>query len=341
MNDWMILAGLAALSAVVVLVAGVALPARLRLAGFVDLPNDRSSHVTATPRGGGIVIAVLLAATAAVLAAWTRQTWCMVLTLGIGAVASISLLDDWRSVAWKWRLMVQMASAALLIGSLLFVHSPVSPLELMMAGVALVFVVGYANAFNFMDGINGLAAGQSLVTASGSFLIALTWGVPSSHPALVLVAVAGGAALGFLPHNFPIARMFMGDSGSVVLGFAYAAVIVILGFGHGLILAAILSGLHANFILDTMVTMFRRWRRGETIHQAHREHFYQRLVRSGASHVQVTLLELGLQLVVIMVLVAAAKIRGVAGLFAAGLLVSAVWAAFFVWVEHRFRTVNR
>jgi UDP-N-acetylmuramyl pentapeptide phosphotransferase/UDP-N-acetylglucosamine-1-phosphate transferase len=265
----------------------------------------------------------------------------MVLTLGIGAVASISLLDDWRSVAWKWRLMVQMASAALLIGSLLFVHSPVSPLELMMAGVALVFVVGYANAFNFMDGINGLAAGQSLVTASGSFLIALTWGVPSSHPALVLVAVAGGAALGFLPHNFPIARMFMGDSGSVVLGFAYAAVIVILGFGHGLILAAILSGLHANFILDTMVTMFRRWRRGETIHQAHREHFYQRLVRSGASHVQVTLLELGLQLVVIMVLVAAAKIRGVAGLFAAGLLVSAVWAAFFVWVEHRFRTVNR
>ena len=341
MNDWMLPAGAAVFSAVAVTAAGVTLPGRLRRAGFVDLPNERSSHAQATPRGGGIAIAVVLTVASAVLGAWTRRTDWLALMLGIGAVAAISLRDDWRSVAWKWRLLVQLGAAALFVLSLLLSHGPASPFALVIAALGVVFVVGYANAFNFMDGINGLAAGQAVVTAAGTWLVAVAWGVPPAHPALVLVAVAGGAGLGFLPHNFPVARMFMGDSGSVVLGFVNAAVIVMLGFGHGWILAAVLGGLHANFILDTMVTMFRRWRRGETIHQAHREHFYQRLVRSEGSHVTVTLLELGLQVAVLAVLVAAVRVREAAWLCAAGLLVPAVWGGFFLWAEHRFRSANR
>jgi UDP-N-acetylmuramyl pentapeptide phosphotransferase/UDP-N-acetylglucosamine-1-phosphate transferase len=205
--------------------------------------------------------------------------------------------------------------------------------------LGFLWIVGYTNAFNFMDGINGLAAGQAVVTGFG---MALLGGMAPngyhSTPVLWSVAIAS-AALGFLPHNFPQARMFMGDVGSAPLGFWLAVLVLWLAMNAGAWLLVPLVLLHANFVLDTGITLLRRMMRGERWYAAHREHFYQRLVRSGKSHTFVTSLEMALQGVVLGLMVlylhASAPVR--VGLIA---LIILVWLAFFVFCEISFRRRN-
>jgi UDP-N-acetylmuramyl pentapeptide phosphotransferase/UDP-N-acetylglucosamine-1-phosphate transferase len=155
------------------------------------------------------------------------------------------------------------------------------------------------------------------------------------QPVRLSLAVAG-AALGFLPYNFPHARMFMGDVGSAPLGFLLAFLVLWLGSVAGAWLLVPLALLHANFILDTAVTLVRRIARGDKWHQPHREHFYQRLVRSGKSHTFVTGLELALQLVVLglMVLYLSAELPGRIVL-AFGVIL--IWVVFFAYCEVAFR----
>jgi UDP-N-acetylmuramyl pentapeptide phosphotransferase/UDP-N-acetylglucosamine-1-phosphate transferase len=201
------------------------------------------------------------------------------------------------------------------------------------------WIVGYANAFNFMDGINGLAAGQAIVTGFGMALLG-GLALHGYHEAPVLWSVAiGSAALGFLPHNFPQARMFMGDVGSAPLGFLLAVLTLWLAMEAGAWLLIPLALLHANFMLDTGITLLRRILRGERWYEPHREHFYQRLIRSGKSHAFVTGWEMALQGVVLglMVLYLHAHQPVRVGLIA---LVILMWLAFFAFCERRFRKRN-
>ena len=194
-------------------------------------------------------------------------------------------------------------------------------------------MIGYLNAFNFMDGINGMATSQTLVTALFGFLFCFFTKSSEPSPWLGFQIVLAGAALGFLPHNFPKARMFLGDVGSITLGFLLAFLVIavwnVAGWRGGLALGA----MHLNFLMDSSITMLRRFRRGEKIHQPHREHFYQRLHRSGSSHATVTSLEMLLQLGFGLLLLFTFQSSALGIVL---LVIVAGWLLFFRFCEKRF-----
>jgi UDP-GlcNAc:undecaprenyl-phosphate GlcNAc-1-phosphate transferase len=273
---------------VVALVAtGVAIPL-LRRARLLDVPNQRSSHVDVTPRGGGVGLAAGVAA--GVVLGGIDHDVAVVLT-GAAVAALVGLVDDLRGLGALTRLGAQVLLAAAVV-LLLLAGREETPLLLVLGGaIAVVWLVGCLNAFNFMDGINGIS-GVTAVVAGGWF----GWlGHDLDYPALQVAGLAvAGAALGFLPWNALRARVFLGDVGSYGLGF---------GIG-GLALVALLAGATwlqalaplAIYLADTTWTLADRVRRGETWHQAHREHVYQRLVIAGWSHQATALLVAGLSL---------------------------------------------
>jgi UDP-N-acetylmuramyl pentapeptide phosphotransferase/UDP-N-acetylglucosamine-1-phosphate transferase len=262
----------------------------------------------------------------------------LIFALAFAIVAAVSLVDDLRNLSWKTRLLAHVLCAAMLIPGLYWPGLIGLPtfVALLVGLLILTFLAGYANAFNFMDGINGLAASQAVITGAGEVVIAIRAGVPESHPALIAALLISGSAAGFLPHNFPRPRMFMGDVGSVSLGFGLAALAVWISSTFGWWLLLPFGVLQANFILDTGITVARRALRGRPLHQAHREHFYQRLIRSGRSHSTVTLSEVGLQLVVVGIMGAVVS-KGKALVVCAGIVVVALWTAFFLYCEITFR----
>ena len=273
----------------VTLAAGPLVLAGLRRYQVIDDPNWRSSHTDAIPRGGGIAIA--LGTTVALALApgldASLRTGLLVLGLGVGAVG---LADDLtRGISPKVRL-----SALLVVTAIALVWmEPVADRSRVAAvvgiGLCLGWVVSYVNAFNFMDGINGISAGQVLAVAGQVTVAALVTGERSVATAGVIVMAA---ALAFLPFNFPRARMFLGDVGSYLLGALVA----------GLVIAAVVAGIPVEaasagavlYAVDTFVTLVRRVRRGEVWHEAHREHVYQRLTDAGLGHAAVTGIVTGL-----------------------------------------------
>jgi len=311
--------------------------------GFFDKPNDRSSHLIPTVRGGGlgVVAAILLLGS---LANWPPSRQFAGFTLSLSLLATVSLWDDWRPISWRIRFGAQAVVAIFFVSEhlrgagLMMMSSPWA-----LAGVAVVFclfLVGYANAFNFMDGINGLAAGQAVLTGLGTAAIGIRAGIPMSHPAMTLAIILAGASAGFLPHNFPQARMFMGDVGSVSLGFSLAALAVWLAADCNWALLFPFALLHSNFILDAAITVVRRTRNGAAYHTAHRDHFYQHLARAGQSHVQVTLWESALQTMAIAIIAFLAPM-GMPMMGLGGIVVVSLWAAFFIHCERKFRRSRR
>ena len=242
-----------------------------------DLPGERRSHTIATARGGGIAI-VLVALTALAVAAVQLPQWrghIAVFGLGLLAVAGIGWWDDHRPLSARVRLYVHVGASLLLAGLALRITQ--SPL-IALCGFAL--SVCLINVWNFMDGINGIAASQAALVGVG-FALLLPW--PLSLPGWVLAA----ACLGFLPFNFPRARIFMGDVGSGALGYLVAGVWVFTAAHMQNSLVALALPLVA-FLGDAGLTLLRRVWAGERITQAHAQHLYQRLTQCGCSHAFVT-----------------------------------------------------
>lgn len=246
--------------------------------GHVDLPGERRLHQQPTPRGGGIGIAIVLLAASAWLGpvAWPFAA-------GLVLCAGLGLVDDLRPLSPLAKLVPQLAAALLLAW-----HWPLLPgLWGEAAGVALgaLLVLALVNIWNFMDGANGLAASQAALVAP-----ALAW--LGHSPAATWLAVALSAAcLGFLPLNFPRARLFLGDVGSHAIGFGLAGVALLAapGAGEG---AWLLLLPPSAMLLDASLTLLSRaWRR-QVLWRAHREHLYQRAVLAGWSHAAVSLLYL-------------------------------------------------
>ena len=304
---------------------------------IIDQPNERSSHVRPTLRGGGagIMLVIWLGCVILLRKGETQTIWVILASSVVLSV--VSFLDDRRPLSWRLRLAVQIAATLIALAAL-YGQSPHKSAILAVFPVLLLALVGYANAFNFMDGINGLAAVQATLTGFGTALVAVTAGIPQEHPAIVMSLLMAGAAAGFLPHNFPRASMFMGDVGSVPLGFLLALCAIWIAVEHGLWLLIPFGLLHANFILDTGITVVLRMLRGEPVHQAHCEHFYQRLVRAGKSHRFVTGWEGFLQALVLIVVVTAMKMRWIMTMrFVAIGIVCAIWIGFFSYAEFKFR----
>lgn len=251
----------------------------LRRAGLFDAPNDRSLHVTPTPRGGGIgvLIAVLLATVAAADGS-AGQTGVVVVAAAALVLGSVGLLDDIRSLAPSLRLAAQgivALTASTAVARLVGDAGLWAP-GFVAAGA--VVTVAYVNAFNFMDGVNGISALNA--AACGSWLVWLGHG--HDVTALVLVGSAlAGAALGFLPWNAS-SRIFLGDVGSYGVG-ALIATASVLGWGTGIPGPLVFAPTLLYFADTGWVLLKRAWA-GQVLTQAHRGHVYQRLVRLGWPH---------------------------------------------------------
>lgn len=259
--------------------------------GVIDLPGARSSHQHPTPRGAGVAVAAgfLLPLT---LLGWQGSLDAALqhAITGAGlAVCVVGFLDDHRHVAPHWRLSVHAAAAAWVLWAL--GGAPVlslSGLELtaVPAGAALctLGLVWLLNLYNFMDGIDGIAGVEALTVATGGALLSWWVGQPGAvAPALLLAA----ASAGFLLWNLPPARIFLGDSGSGLLGITLGALALYGARSEPMLLWGwlILLGV---FISDATLTLLRRAVRGEAVWQAHRSHAYQRLARRWGSHGKVS-----------------------------------------------------
>lgn len=316
---------------------------------IIDRPNQRSSHSRPTARGGGIAIIFVLLALAGGSGLRMGQLPAVNELLAAAAVlAAVSFADDLRSLPASVRFGCHALAAVAILAALGWPHlelglSPQGTLALpavLGLGLAFVWIAGYTNAFNFMDGINGIAAGQAAITGLGMALLAGVALRGFSSPPVLLSLIVAGAALGFLPLNFPRARMFMGDVGSAPLGFLLAALTLWLAKTAGWWLLLPLALLHTNFVLDTGITLVRRIAKGERWYEAHREHFYQKLVRSGRSHVFVTGVEMCLQGVVLALMVLYLFVPGVVRL-ALVCVVLVIWGAFFLYCERCFQAHQR
>lgn len=267
------LLGLALLSALLTWAArGYALRQQL-----MDQPGERRSHSVATPRGGGIAIVISLLVTAGVaIWAWPESTpTVLVASLGLVLVAGIGWWDDHKPLSAMRRLLVHFIAAALLAGLV-----KVNGGSWLLAALVLVFTASLINIWNFMDGINGIAASQAVVAMLGLAPV-LPW--PYSLAAVAL----GLACLGFLPFNFPRARIFMGDVGSGALGYAVAAVLALASVRTDINWILLLVPV-SPFLVDAGFTLLARIISGQRWMEPHTQHVYQRAVQAGASHPQVT-----------------------------------------------------
>ena len=276
---------------------------------ILDHPNERSLHLKPTPCTGGLAImGSFLVGVVGTAFSWYLMPSTMRVSLPHGwrwivgmtvLVASVSFLDDRRGVAVWLRLSVHIiAASGVVLGGGLALSTVAIPLvgavELGWFAplVAVLFLVWMANLYNFMDGMDGFAGGMTVIGCG--LLGYLGW--QAHHPVISVIAtLQSAAAAGFLVHNFPPAKIFMGDVGSVSTGFLVAA-LVVLGCRDGVFDLWVPLIVFSPFILDATVTLVRRAFRHEKVWEAHRDHFYQRLVLGGWGHRRTVLAEYGVMI---------------------------------------------
>lgn len=236
-----------------------------------DIPNDRSLHTRPTPRVGGWGI-VPVAVVATLLVA--PQLWLAALCAAL--LAAVSQIDDRRGLPARVRFAAHLAAVAV------FVWAHPAPVPAWLLAVLSFLLLWLVNLYNFMDGADGLAGGMTLFGFAGYAVGAAVGAHPSAELMWASAAVAGAAA-GFLLFNFHPAKIFLGDAGSIPLGFL-AGAFGYWGWSSGVWPIWFPALVFSPFIGDASVTLLRRLLRGEKIWQAHREHYYQRMVRSGLGH---------------------------------------------------------
>ena len=309
---------------------------------ILDYPNERSSHSVPTPRGGGLAIVVLVIGTALVFGlvnGFDRQG-LVYIAAGI-MLAWLGWRDDVRSLPPRVRFSVQGLAVILAMLGMGYFKSVTIPLfgelQLGWVGIPVTFlwILGLINAYNFMDGIDGLAGGVAMAAGLGWMFISVTGGMENPLAFWVALAIAA-SSLGFWGHNWPPARIFMGDVASTFLGFSFAVLPLIsakqggdpLMFGTAILWA---------FIMDAGLTFLRRLAKRENVFAAHRSHLYQRLVSSGvrptivsALFILLTLLGAGLSIAW------ALGFHSVAPLIIFGL--PAIWVLLSVYTAQRSST---
>ncbi|GAB7534916.1 glycosyltransferase family 4 protein [Burkholderia sp. 22PA0099] len=272
-SAWLVVAGVALIAAFVsttILRILLATGWAWRLA--TDIPNARSMHTRPTPRVGGWGILPVCVLASLILA---PRLW--LIAAAAAALAAISQIDDRRGLPARVRFLAHLAAIAALLSAY-----PVAgvPWWLLAAlGFAMIWLI---NLYNFMDGADGLAGGMACF-GFGAYSLAALYG---NHPSLDLAmsgAAVAGAALGFLLLNFHPARLFLGDAGSIPLGFL-AGALGYWGWRDDVWPIWFPAMVFSPFIADATVTLLKRLSRGEKFWQAHREHYYQRMIRAGVGH---------------------------------------------------------
>jgi len=258
----------------------------LRRRNLLDLPNERSSHTAATPRGGGIAVvaAVLLAWIALRLAARASPA-ILGISFGTGLLAIVCWIDDLRDLSPAPRLAAQIVAVAIGLCALPATDNALQawlgPVAYFAAGGVL--WIWWVNLFNFMDGIDGLAGSETAAIGGGLLLFAAVGSGVDPATALLAAAILG-AALGFLVWNWSPARIFLGDVGSAPLGYLTGFLLIDRAV-RGYWMVALILPLY--FLADATITLLRRLLRGERIWEAHRQHYYQQATRRGLGHAAV------------------------------------------------------
>lgn len=256
----------------------------LRRLEVVDYPSARSSHVHPVPRGGGLAPAVGVIVAVAATSALVRpdRTALLVACVGFGL---IGLVEDLKGLPPLTRFILQGLAAMAALPWLLADLGGSFAWRLAFGAGVVFWVMAYTNAFNFMDGINGISAAQVLV--AGCAWATIGWS--EDDTALIGSGLIGAvAALAFVPFNFPRAHFFLGDTGSYFFG-GWLAVVAVVALRHGIAPEAVLAPL-ALYLADTGTTLMRRVSGGEEWQLPHRDHAYQKVVRAGFSHTRTTLI---------------------------------------------------
>ena len=284
---------------VVLLIIATTLVTRLMLkVGIMALPNHRSSHDKPTPSGGGVGAVAVITVAISLYCLWggddgTNSLAIFWLLGGSLIVAVAGFVDDIGKLPnFKTKLFLQISAVMVLFAGDLVINQITLPfigtINLGWWGypITLIWVVGLTNAFNFMDGLDGMAGCTAIVSAFFYSIIAFQEG--AIH-IFVISYIIVASVTGFMPFNFPKARLFMGDVGSQFLGFLFAGLSVFTLAANGPKVAFwIMPILFLHFIFDTTYTFIRRLGAKENITDAHRSHLYQLLNRMGWSHVQVS-----------------------------------------------------
>jgi UDP-N-acetylmuramyl pentapeptide phosphotransferase/UDP-N-acetylglucosamine-1-phosphate transferase len=266
---------------------------------LLDHPNDRSLHTRPTPRTGGVAIFVALAGAVAI---WSLGADSISALYGLVAgaifIAALSFIDDRKGLSVSTRLPGHLFAAVLLvIGGLSLSEFSLPGMVLYWPewlGVlfSILFLTWMINLYNFMDGMDGLAAGMAVI-GFGTF--ALFGYMAGNLIFLAINLIIVSAVSGFLMFNFPPARIFMGDTGSSLLGLL-AGGLSIWGARDEVFPFWVALLVFSPFIVDATTTLVRRLGNGERVWQAHKSHFYQRLVQSGWSHRKTAFYEYSLML---------------------------------------------
>ena len=320
----MFLFGLVAFAVAAALTPLLATWARRR--NLLDIPNQRSSHRIATPRLGGVafVLAFLVGMWVAHFYGISFSTASRLVVGAACALAVVGLVDDLRTLPALLRLVIYVGVSVLVASTADVSAFPAAvPTGVAIALMAL-WMTAVTNAFNFMDGIDGIAAGQAVITGLGWAIVGQLIG---SNNLTALGLLGAAAPAGFLLYNWAPAKVFMGDAGSAFLGFLFAALPLAAGEPRPDLWACAVLLLWP-FLFDTALTLARRIGRRENILAAHRSHLYQRLTATGLAHSKVAVLYGGLAVMGAVAAAAVANDRPRAGLVSAVVL---GFAALGLW----------
>ncbi len=270
-----------------------------RVFRIMDHPNERSSHKEAVPRAGGIsIVTTFLIGMVLVYyfgsKSHFKQEFMGGFVFSSLLIAVISFMDDLYNKTALFKFITHIVAVLVVLFSGIVIDRIALPglghVQLGWIGyaVSFIWILGLTNAYNFMDGIDGIAAGTAVIASL--FFMAICYYQGSSFVYITSYTILAGS-LGFLLLNFPPAKIFMGDVGSAFLGFVFATLAIIAArYDESHTSFLVMPLLLFNFIYDTFFTLVRRWMNGEKLSQAHRTHLYQLLNRTGYSHLEVTLL---------------------------------------------------
>jgi Fuc2NAc and GlcNAc transferase len=250
--------------------------------GLIDHPGERHSHTVATPRGGGVGLVLALLIFSLLLSSAGSDFWSSCVLPGIVILSLLGWWDDHASLSARFRFLIQLAVSSYLVGCM--VHSGWSPGLVQLAAAGL-FLLWMTNLYNFMDGSNGMAGLQGVF---GGVVLACLFHHAGQNQIALAAALLAACCLGFLPWNLGRPRIFMGDAGSLALGFALGALLLygVAKDAFGLPVALMVM---LVFLTDSTLTLLLRVIRGERWYTAHRQHLYQRLIAHGWTHGRVLL----------------------------------------------------
>lgn len=283
-------------------VAYIATPFVIKLAnrvGAIDVPKDnRRVHTVPIPRLGGI--AIFIGFMAGVLANVEMDTKLIGVLVGAAIIVTMGYFDDIKPLSAKVKLLVQIIAAAIVIYNGVLIERVTNPMSLIVAvekpyielgiwayPLTLFWIVGVTNAINLIDGLDGLAAGVSTISALTLTAVALFMG---SDYVAVLAAILAGATIGFLPYNFNPAKIFMGDTGSLFLGFMLSVLSVMGVLKSTAALSIMVPILAIGLpIFDTFMAIIRRALSGKSLMEADKGHLHHKLLAIGLSQKQAVL----------------------------------------------------